>query len=198
MQDGAAAYGGQQLLRILGQQYDRRVGRRLFEYLEQAIGRLFHKRSRGEDGEPAARLNRWTVVGRVDDLAHLAELDHQLRRVRRNDEQVRVRLDHDARFALVDVAHVFTGSDGFGNTLVQVHAVADPGAIVTATAKVGQAVRFGGLLAIHRLGEHERERVLPCPARAGKDHGLRKMAGADVSRRRVTVAALPRKSRKLT
>jgi hypothetical protein len=51
----------------------------------------------------------------VDDLADLAELDEQLRRVRRNDEQVGVGLDEDAGFALVGFAQVLAGPDGFGD-----------------------------------------------------------------------------------
>jgi len=37
----------------------------------------------GEDGEGAARFHRRPIVGVVDDLADLAELDEQLRRVGR-------------------------------------------------------------------------------------------------------------------
>jgi hypothetical protein len=67
------------------------------------------KAEAGEDGKSAARLDRRTVVGHVNRLADLAELDEQLRRVGGNDEHVRVGLDQNAGFALVGVAHLLAG-----------------------------------------------------------------------------------------
>ena len=66
----------------------------------------------GFDGRP--------VVGDVNGLADLAELDHELRRVGRNDEHVRVGLDEDARLALVGFAQIVAGVDGLVDELFEV------------------------------------------------------------------------------
>jgi len=49
----------------------------------------------------------------MNGLANLAKLDHELRRVGRNHQHVRVRLDEDARLALVGFAQVVAGRYGF-------------------------------------------------------------------------------------
>ena len=63
----------------------------------------------------ASRLHRRPVVGHVDHLPHLAQLDEQLRRVGRNDQHVGVGLDQDAGLALVGLAQVVAGSHGLGH-----------------------------------------------------------------------------------
>ena len=49
----------------------------------------------------------------MDDLANLAELDEELRRVGGDDEDVGMGLDEDAGVFLVGFAQVFAGGDGF-------------------------------------------------------------------------------------
>ncbi len=67
-----------------------------------------------------ARLDRRAVVGDVNRLADLAQLDEQLRRVGRNDEHVGVGLDEDAGLALVGLAQVVAGGDGLGHQRFEV------------------------------------------------------------------------------
>ena len=165
---------------------------------EQAVGRLFHERRRGEDGERAPGFDGRAVVGDVNGLAHLAELDQQLRRVGRNDEHVGMGLDEDARLALVGFAQVVAGGDGFGDSVFEVGGVGDAGAVGADAAEVGQAVGFGGVEAVDGLGEHQRQRVFARAARAGQDEEWGKRPERTLSRRCVTVAALPRKSWKPT
>ncbi len=113
MHDGAGTNGGKQLLRVLGEQDERGVLGRLLEKLEQTVGGFFHECGRSEDGESALGLGGRAVEGDVNGLANLAELDHQLWRVGRNDEHIRMRLDEDARLALVGLTQVVAGCDGF-------------------------------------------------------------------------------------
>ena len=61
-------------------------------------------------------------------------------------------------------------------------------------AEVGQAIGFGGVEAVDGLGEHQGERVFSRAAGSGQDEGVGKTPARTVSRRCVTVAALPRKS----
>ena len=145
VKDGAGADGGQQFLGVLGEQDERGVLGRLFEDFEQRVGGLFHECRRGEDGEGARGLDRGTVVGDVDHLADLADLDEQLRRVGRDDEHVGVGLDEDAGLALVGVAHVVAGCDGFGDQGFKIGGGGDAGAVGALAAEVGQTVRFSGV-----------------------------------------------------
>ena len=179
MNDGAGADGGQQLLRILREQDERGVLGRLFENLEQRVGRFFHKRRGGEDGEGARGLDRRTVIGDVNDLADLAQLDEQLRRVGRNDEHVGMGLDEDAGLALVGVAHIVAGLDGFGHQGFKIGGAGNAGAVGARAAEVGQAVGFGGIEAVDGLGQHQRQRVFARAARAGKDERMGKSLGAN-------------------
>ncbi len=163
---------------IFREQDERGVLRRLFQQLEKAVGRLLHKRRGGEDGEGALGFGGLPVIRHVNRLAHLAELDHQLRRVGRNDEHVGMGLHEDARLALVGVAHVIAGGNGFGHERVEVGGRGDARAVAANAAKVGQAIGFCGIEAVDGLGQHEGERVFARAARAGQDHGVRKTAGA--------------------
>ena len=150
---------------------------RLFEDFEQRVGRFFHESRGSEDGEGAACFDRGAVVGGMNHLANLAELDEQLRRIRRDDEHVGVGLDEDAGFALVGVAHVFAGGDGLGDQRFQVGGGPDAGAVLADAAEVGQAVGGGGVQAVDGFGKHEGERVLARALGAGEDERLRKTLG---------------------
>ena len=110
VQHGAGADGGQHLGGVFAEQDESAVGRRLFEDLEQAVGCFFHESRRGEEEDGALRFDRRPVVGVVDHLADLADLDEVLRRVGRDDENVGVWLDEDAGFALVGFAEVVAGA----------------------------------------------------------------------------------------
>ncbi len=114
----------------------------------------------------------------MNGLAHLAELDHELRRVGRNDEDIGMGLHEDARLALVGVAHVVAGGDGLGDERVEVGGGGDARAIAANAAEVGQAIGFCGVEAVDGLGQHEGERVFARAARAGEDHGVGETAGA--------------------
>ena len=114
----ARANRRQQRRRIVGEQKEGGELRRLFQYLEQRVRRLFHEVGVAEDVNPLAAFGR-LVVNLVDDVPHLVHLDQHLRRVGRNDEHVGMRLHQDAGFALVGVAQVLARLDGFGKALLQ-------------------------------------------------------------------------------
>ncbi len=175
---GAGANGGQKLLGIFSEQDERGVIGRLFEQLEQAVGCFFHEGRSGEYGKCAPCLDGRAIVGGVDRLAHLAEFDEQLRRVGRNDENVGVGLDEDARFAFVGVAHVVAGTDGFVHQRVEIGGRGDARAIGADAAKVGQAVGFGRLEAVDGLGQHKRQSVFARATRPRKDERMRETVGA--------------------
>ena len=174
MKDGARADGGQQFLGVLSKQDEGSVFGRLFEDLEQAVGGLFHKCRGGEDGEGSLGFDRGAVVGDVDDLADLADLDEQLRRVRRDDEHVGVGLDEDAGFALVGIAHVVAGLDGFSDQCFKVGGACDASAVGACAAEIGKAVGFGGVQTVDGLGQHEGQRVFTCSTGAGEDERVGK------------------------
>ena len=115
----------------------------------------------------------------MDGLADLAELDEQLRRIRRDDEDVGVGLDEDAGFALVNVAHVFAGGHGLGDQRFQVGGGPDARAVLAGVAEVGQAVRFGGLEAVDGFRQHQSEGVLARAARSSQDERLWKTLDGD-------------------
>ncbi len=147
---------------------------RLFKEFEQAVGCFLHECRRSEDGERAFRLNGRTVVSRVNRLAHLSQLDEQLGRIGRNDEHVGVGLDQDAGFALVGIAQVFAGRDGFRDEFFEVCGIADPRAVAAPSAEVGQAAGFSGIEAVDHLGQHQREGVFSRAARSGQDERMGK------------------------
>ena len=109
------------------------------------------------------RLDRRPVVGDVNHLAHLAQLDQQLRRVGRNDQHVGMGLDEDARLALVGFAQVVAGGHGLGHALFKVGGVADAGAVAATAAEVGQAVGFRGIEAVDGLASISASVYLPAP-----------------------------------
>ena len=111
-------------------------------------------------------------------LPNLAELDHELRRVRRNDEQVRVRLNEDASLALIRFAQIVACGHGFFHQRFEVGGGGDADAIRAGSAEVGQAVGLRGPEAIHCLGKHQGERIFSRAAGAGQDHRVREPAGA--------------------
>ena len=90
-----------------------------------------------------------------------------------------MRLNEDARLALVGLAQIVAGLDGFSDSIFEICGLGDAGAVGAAATEVGQAVGFCWFEAVDCLGEHESERVFACAARAGQDHGVRKAAGAD-------------------
>ena len=151
----------------------------LFKQLEQTVGGLFHECGRREDGECALGFGGLAVIGDVNGLTDLAELDHELRRVGRNDQHVRVRLDEDARLALVGFAQIVAGVDGFIDKCFEVGGGCDADAVGADAAEIGQAIGLGGPETVDGLGEHEGERVFACAARTGQDHGVGKAAGTN-------------------
>ena len=104
----AGADGGQQLSGILGEDDDVDGVRRLLEDLEQGVGGLLHHAGGGEDEDLARRL-AGQVVRALDEGADLAELDEELGRVGRQDEDVRVGLDEDAGLFLVGLTELLAG-----------------------------------------------------------------------------------------
>ena len=179
MKDGTGTDGGKQLLRIFRKEDERGVLWGLFKDFEQAVCRFFHEGGRGEDGEGASRFDRRAVEGDVDDLADLAELDEELRRVGRDDEQVRMGLDEDAGFALVGFAEVVASFNGFGDQGFEVGGAGDAEAVGAVIAEVGKAVGFSGVEAVDSLGEHEGERVFAGAPGAGEDERMGKSLGTD-------------------
>ena len=183
MNDGAGAEGRQHFLRVFSEEDERGVLGRLFKDFEQAVGRLLHEGGRSEDGEGALGLDWWPVVGHVDDLADLAELDEQLRRIWRDDEDIWMGLDEDAGLALVGLAKGFAGLDGFSHTSFKVGGVVDAEAVTALAAeirkKAGLGRRLGGFEAVDGFGQHERKGILPCPLGAGEDERVGKAASGD-------------------
>ena len=119
----------------------------------------------------------------MNDLADLAELDEELGRVGRNDEDVGVGLDEDAGFALVGVAEVVTGGDGFSNALFEVVGVGDAQAVAAEAAEVGESIGLSGLEAVDGLGEHEGQGVFARASGTGEDEGMGKRSARMLSRR---------------
>ena len=70
-------------------------------------------------------------MGALDEGADLAELDEELRRIGREDEDVGVGLDEDAGLLLVGLAEFFAGGDGGGDLLFEVGGGGDAGAVVS-------------------------------------------------------------------
>lgn len=114
----------------------------------------------------------------MDGLADLAQLDEELRRIRRYDQEIGVRLDKDARFAFVNFAEVFAGSDGLIDQGVEVGGLGDARAVGADAAEVGQAAGLRLLKAVDRLSQHEREGVFSGAAGAGQDERVRESARA--------------------
>jgi hypothetical protein len=123
-------------------------------------------------------------VRALDEGANLAQLDEELGRVGRQDENVGVRLDEDARLFLVGLAQVFAGEDGYSDLLFQVGCAGDAGAVVADAAEAGEGLggvvfRSGSWIIFANLaglafaldghGKHESEGVLPCSGWAGED-----------------------------
>jgi len=123
-------------------------------------------------------------VSALDEGADLAELDEELGRIGREDEDVRMGLDEDARVFLVGLAEVFAGGDRCGDLLFKVSGGCDARAVVAMAAKAGQrlAVRpevSGLTLALYSHREHEGERVLPGASGTREDERVRQAAGGD-------------------
>ncbi len=179
----AGADGGKQLAGVLREDEDVDGVRRLFEDLEKGVGSLLHHAGGGEDEDLAWRF-AGQVVRALDEGAHLAELDEQLRRVGRQDENVRVRLDEDAGLFLVGLAQVFACEHGGGDLVFQVGCTGNSGAVVADAAEAGERLdgrcRLSGLvLALDGHGKHEGEGVLPCTGWAGEDERVGQPAGGD-------------------
>ncbi len=124
------------------------------------------------------------VVGALDEGADLAELDEELRRVGRDDEDVGVGLDEDAGVLLVGLAEVFAGGYGLVDLIFEVGGGGDAGAVVADTAEAGEGLAVGpevaGLaLALDRHGEHEGEGVFAGSGGAGEDERVGQAAGGD-------------------
>ena len=110
----------------------------------------------------------------MNHLPHLPHLDQVLRRVRRNDQHVRMRLDEDARFFLVGFAQVVARRHGLGHAFFKVGGIANAGAVAANTAKIRQAVALRRIKAVHRLGQHQRQRVFARAFGARQDQRMRK------------------------
>ncbi len=93
----------------------------------------------------------------------------------RNDQHVGMRLDEDARFALVGIAQVLARLDGLGKALLQRVGLGDANAVGAMAAEIGQAVGDGPLQTVHRLRNHLSQRELARALRAGEDHRVRKV-----------------------
>ena len=76
----------------------------------------------------------------MNDLADLAELDHELGRVGRDDEQIGVCLDEDPGFFFIAFAQALAGFDRLGDQGFKVCGVGDAGAVAARAAEVGQSV----------------------------------------------------------
>ena len=89
------------------------------ENFEQRVRGLLHEGRTGENVDAFASLSR-TVVNCFDYLANLIDLDHQLRRIGRDDEDVGVGLNEEPGFFFVRVTQIFASLDGFGEACVKI------------------------------------------------------------------------------
>ena len=109
-----------------------------------------------------------------------------------------VGLDENAGLALVGVAQLLAGFNGLGHQCIQVGGERNARAVGALAAEVGQAVALHGFKAVDRLGQHQRQRVLPAPRGPARISDCGKRSAPMLSRSRLTVAELPRKSEKPT
>ena len=179
----AGADGGQELAGVFGEDEDVDGVGRLLEDFEQGVGGLLHHVGGGEDEDAAGGLGG-QVVGVLDEGADLAELDEELGRVGRQDEDVGVGLDEDTGIFLVGFAQLFAGEDGSGDLLFEVGGGGDAGAVGAVAAEAGQGLAVGpeiaGLaLALDGHGEHEGEGVFSGSGGAGEDERVGQAAGGD-------------------
>ena len=179
----AGADGGQEFAGVFGEDEDVDGGGRLLEDFEQGVGGLLHHVGGGEDEDAAGGFGG-QVVGALDEGADLAELDEELRRVGREDEDVGVGLDEDAGVLLVGLAEFFAGGDGGGDLLFEVGGGGDAGAVGQTPQKPARVwpldQRVAGLaLALDGHGEHEGEGVFAGSGGAGEDEGVGQAAGGD-------------------
>jgi hypothetical protein len=130
----------------------------------------------------ALRFNRRPVIRHVNHLPHLANLDLQLRRIGRNNQHVRVRLDQDARLALVGFAQGVARLHSLGHALFQVGRIANARAVRADAAKVRQPVRFCGIEAVDGLRQHQRQRVFACSRAARRESANAETAPRECSR----------------
>ena len=85
-----------------------------------------------------------------------------------------MRLHEDARLALVGIAQVLARFDRLGEAGLQVVGLGDAHAVGAVSAEVGQAVSRWTLQAVHRLGDHLRQRELARALRPREDHRMGK------------------------
>ena len=107
----------------------------------------------------------------MDHGANLSELDHQLRRVRWNDQHIRMRLHQHTGVLLVGLAHLLARGDGLIHTSVEIGRLHDARAISAVSAKAGELPAVTRLFARLHLAhlchrQHERQRVLAAAASA--------------------------------
>ena len=126
---------GQQRRRVIGEQKDRREVGRLFENLQQRICGLLHEVGFAEDIDPPVSFRR-AIVDFVDDVPHLVHLHQHLRRIGRNDRDIRMGLHEDACLALVRVAQVLPRLHRLGETLFESIGLRDARAVRAHPAKV--------------------------------------------------------------
>ena len=185
---------------ILRQQENRGELWRLFQNFEQRVGRLFHEGRTGKDIHALPRLGG-TVVNALNDVTNLVHLDHHLRRIGRDDEQVGMRLHENSRLFLVGLAQILAGLDRLGETRVQ---ILQPSRCVCSSSSVHRS--RGGrrwslacrpLQAIHSAGQHERERVLAGSMGARKNDRMREVIAREhLAQARGRFPELPTKSEK--
>jgi hypothetical protein len=171
---GAGADRGQQFAGVFGEQKNGGELGWLFQNFEQRVGCLLHKGRTGEDVNALASFTG-TIVDGLNHVANLVDLDHQLRRIGRDDEHVGVGLDEEAGLLLVSVTQIFASLDSFGEPGVEVRRLRDASAVRAVPAKIGQAVGQGMLDAVHGARQHQSQRVFARSVRPGKNDGVRKV-----------------------
>src|SRR5580658_2546365 len=107
----------------------------------------------------------------MDHGANLPELDHQLRRIRRNDQHIRMRLYQDPRVLLVGLAHLLAGGYGLVHTSVEISRLHDASAVATVAAEAREVTSVIRMLArlqltFPRHREHKCQGVLATAASA--------------------------------
>ena len=180
---------------MFGQQHQVNALRWLFQQLQQRVRRFLHESGRGDEEDPYGSLGRY-VLRAGDHSANLAQLDQQLRRIGRNDEDIGMGLYQDAGVLLVRLAHLLAGSDGLRDARIEVRCFEDARTVSANAAEPGQhsSVFYGFprlLFACERQGQHQRKRVFARTRGSRQDDGMRKAArsnGGAKIRNRVRIA----------
>ena len=91
---------------------------------------------------------------------HLIHLDHHLRRIRRDDQHIRVGLHKQASVFLVGLAQALARLHRLSKAGIKIGSLGNTAAVRAFPAEVRETVSLSRLQAIQSLCQHQRQRVL--------------------------------------